>query len=621
MAPVVPLTPQLISQFSSRATLNDLLGDSSSDNENDVNVLLHWLEPYYPLKSAQFEDPLTRTRAAARSCLKDQNSQLEFVSLWLNSIRLQLHLHFGKTVNGQDANTVLSQANSVNKYYYRQAAYLNLSGHALDRFKRGLLALFKRYLLLHEFLAQIQANAAQTPLGEPNTQLQVLTAVGMGDAVRSMMAKLTVERIRSHVNTSAAKCWNVPVLQRLQQWARVEMYPAAMQGHGATEDSLSGEIVRIAQDELIQLRILEIYGLVSAYPHSETALAELHTCLVNESNQSHHRQKLVDEFTTQCFSLLLHLGSNTEDVVLTYLQTIKLFLVIDPTGVLLDRVARPIRKYLKTRSDLVTQLVHGMLDLSEQNRLVEFAQELHKNKKLPPAPIDDLTDVNWVPDPIDALPDFKKGIVSDVVEALVLIFPSTGVFVEEFTRLFGERLLDWEKYNPEEIIRNVELLKTRFGASEFATLDVMVKDIHDSDSINRQNAQSELVVTTLSKMYWPTVCDNLSENDYFNVPVQEGFEKYQSAFSEVRKGRQLKLLPLLGTVKLALEFKAGIREFTVTPAQAAVIDVFDEENDAISKQMIMMVTSMGEYAVTLALRFWQAENVIREENGKFRVIE
>ena len=90
-------------------------------------------------------------------------------------------------------------------------------------------------------------------------------------------------------------------------------------------------------------------------------------------------------------------------------------MIIDPKGVLLDKVVRPIRKYLKTREDIIIKLVRGLLDNSPENELIELARELrapnkyrsksHHSKDL----LEDLLDLNWVPDPVDALPDFKMG--------------------------------------------------------------------------------------------------------------------------------------------------------------------------------------------------------------------
>lgn len=625
MAPTVPLTALTIAQETSLLTLGDLLGDSRPDIENDLNVLLHWLEPYYPVAGNTLQDPLARTRAAARSCLKERPAQLEFVRLWINSIRHQFHSKFAKMVAETSIRDILVQVAAVTKYYTRQSAYLNLSKPAAELFRQGINSLFVRYLLQPRIVDELRSHLTNSSLHEVSLPLSTFAAVGMSDVVQAIMAEITARRIQLHVLKVAARTWNIPVLLHIQEWVHVELYPVFVQGCFDTCDSSRIELVRIFHSELIQLRTSEIYDLVVAFPCSEVALTELHACLVYEpatsGAQTRHRSQLVDAFIKKCNLRLLHLGANTEDVILTYSKTIKAFLIIDPTGVLLDKVARPIRRYLKTRSDLVLQLVQGMLDLRQSNRLVELAQELHKEKKPASEPIDDLTDVNWVPDPVDALPDFKKGKVSDVVEALVSIFPLTGVFIEEFTRLFGERLLQWDRYSATDIIRDVELLKTRFGTNEFTTLDVMVKDIHDSDVVNTELGLSDFIVTVLSKMYWPTVCDNLSENDYFNVPVQDKFEAYQEKFKHLKSGRGLKLIPSLGTVKLELYMKTGVREYSVTPAQATVIEVFNDEEDALSVQTVTMVTGMSEYSVSLALRFWQSQGILKEADGKYKVEE
>ena len=92
---------------------------------------------------------------------------------------------------------------------------------------------------------------------------------------------------------------------------------------------------------------------------------------------------------------------------------------------------RPIRQYLKTREDIIIKLVHGLLDISPNNELIELARELrHPSNKYRSKHdhskdvLEDLLDLNWQPDPIDALPDFKKGKVSDIIESLISIFDS-----------------------------------------------------------------------------------------------------------------------------------------------------------------------------------------------------
>jgi hypothetical protein len=73
---------------------------------------------------------------------------------------------------------------------------------------------------------------------------------------------------------------------------------------------------------------------------------------------SHKRQHLVDVFRQaysptstshkSCIKRLLHPGTDTPVIVAHFISTIKAFRMLDPPGVLLDKVARPIQKYLKS---------------------------------------------------------------------------------------------------------------------------------------------------------------------------------------------------------------------------------------------------------------------------------
>jgi anaphase-promoting complex subunit 2 len=44
---------------------------------------------------------------------------------------------------------------------------------------------------------------------------------------------------------------------------------------------------------------------------------------------------------------LLHPGADTKDIITQYISTIRSLRILEPQGVLLSRVAEPIRKYLR----------------------------------------------------------------------------------------------------------------------------------------------------------------------------------------------------------------------------------------------------------------------------------
>ena len=116
---------------------------------------------------------------------------------------------------------------------------------------------------------------------------------------------------------------------------------------------------------------------------------------------------------------LLHPGASTFQILKVYIALIRSFGLLDPKGVLLDRVARPIRRYLRDREDAVKVVVAGMVADTEDEDgdaiessgevLVELARELSRAAEFAGQGVDDSADLDWddmrwVPDPIDAGP-------------------------------------------------------------------------------------------------------------------------------------------------------------------------------------------------------------------------
>lgn len=67
---------------------------------------------------------------------------------------------------------------------------------------------------------------------------------------------------------------------------------------------------------------------------------------------------------------------------------------------------------------------------------------------------------------------------------VVDIYGSKEMFVNEYRNLLADRLLIQLDFYPEKEIRNLELLKLRFGDSVLHTCEVMLKDISDSKRID-----------------------------------------------------------------------------------------------------------------------------------------
>ena len=52
---------------------------------------------------------------------------------------------------------------------------------------------------------------------------------------------------------------------------------------------------------------------------------------------------------------LLHVGVNTTDILTAYIAAIRSLRALDPSGVILEVVSEPVRKYLRTREDTVRE--------------------------------------------------------------------------------------------------------------------------------------------------------------------------------------------------------------------------------------------------------------------------
>jgi len=669
------LDKSVIHEIIPSSTLNDL---NKPEIDNDINYLLNWLQPYFPpIDIENIEDldgdinvgdlnpsidsPSQRVKAAVR-CLNHNVNQFNFTKLYANSISIEFKRFFNNLPRLASFTQYFNLILKILKYYNNYLIFLNLNDLNINYFHKNLNSLFYHTLIqknthFTDLLEKFLYNCLFVNLSPKSSILDIIkvcVSINFSQIIFDVVIRLSISKIISFIHSNCYGVWNKPVLGKINHFINHEIYPNFSLFVSNFDDRVNNiyisELLKIAHDELVSLRIIEIYQLVSSYPFSIQALNELYQCFQTDfnhkrynqdsqeidsfdlsnvaylasyslSSQAHQRKKLVDAFIENCHRNLLHSGANTVDVISMYNKTIRAFLIVDPKGVLLDKVVRPIRKYLKTRDDVIIKLVHGLLDNDpNSNNLIELAHELRNcGDDLANKTIEDAYGLNWVPDPIDALPDFKKGKVSDIIESLVSIFDSKEVFIDEFNKLFGERLMNIHNYDVSEVKTYINLLKSRFGKNEFTTLDVMIKDISDSEGINAMlqstTAPTPFHSSIISHNYWSTILDNLGENDEFEVPQQilNEFQQFEHKFSEYKRGRLLKLVPSLGSVKLNLTFKNNVtKSFEVNPVKASVISLFDDEENELSVDTISEKLKMSSYVVTQVLQYWVKEGVLSE---------
>ncbi|KAG1659260.1 Anaphase-promoting complex subunit 2 [Nymphon striatum] len=371
-----------------------------------------------------------------------------------------------------------------------------------------------------------------------------------------------------------------------------------------------------------KMRIDELFSIIVEYPESQPAIEDLRDCL----EKTNLRANLIQTLKTAFEKRLLHPGVATVDIISAYISTIKALRVLDPTGVILQLVCEPLRKYLKTREDTVKWIVYN-LTVDSNN---ELNDELVKGE---PLILDELCYSNeetedweyWQPDPVDADPSTKTSRSrksSDIVSTLVNIYGSKELFVREYRTLLADRILLYNRQDTQEEIRHLELLKLRFGESELHLPEVMIKDVIDSRRINSHiqsenekngsSAQMDFNVSALvlSARFWPSF-----REDKLELPpkVQEAFINYTKSFETLKGNRTLIWKPHLGLVSLDIIINDRAFSYSVSPVHATIIMHFETK----SKWTIEELSSVMKTSTSMLRRkisFWQTQGLIKEES-------
>jgi anaphase-promoting complex subunit 2 len=111
---------------------------------------------------------------------------------------------------------------------------------------------------------------------------------------------------------------------------------------------------------LCDLRTREIFDIIIDFPDSMGALQDLRECLQRVDQRANLVQALRKAYVCLISSFLwsklmhlsnakrlLHPGADTRLILQQYVATIKCLRIVDPPGVLLFKVADPIRRYLR----------------------------------------------------------------------------------------------------------------------------------------------------------------------------------------------------------------------------------------------------------------------------------
>ncbi|KIM41173.1 hypothetical protein M413DRAFT_160178 [Hebeloma cylindrosporum] len=444
--------------------------------------------------------------------------------------------------------------------------------------------------------------------------------LGIIDRYESIIASVGYEYIEEHVLKTCAGEWGTPVLEELRVWMSEKVVPWMLhvyaRGASSPEEAktmLQGVGSRFdfhINKTLCDLRTKEIFDIIIDFPDSMGALYDLRDCL----QRVDQRASLVSSLRKSNRKRLLHPGADTRLILQQYVATIKCLRIIDPPGVLLFKVADPIRRYLRERPDTIRSIVANLVGDDESGD--SLVDENEPIQPLQQPELEDYTDPNWEPDPIDAGPEFRTNKPSDVISTLVSIYDSKDLFVKELQVLLAQRLLAITNDNSDRVERerrNVEILKIRFGEAALQVCEVMLKDMTDSKRIDGhvQSQKASIIhPTIISRHFWPAL-----ESSDLVMPGQ--FNTLQSAyaheFTVFKPDKKLKWLPHLGTVQLEIQLEDRTLEVDVPPLEAAFIELFSQKPIWILDDLIEAVGPVDRSASLKALSTWVDHGVLIED--------
>ena len=394
------------------------------------------------------------------------------------------------------------------------------------------------------------------------------------------------------------------------------------------------------------IRIKRLFDIVVDFPDSKNAIDDLKICL----SKTNLRAQVIKGLKQSIEQRLLHPGVNTSDILTAYVAAIKALMCLDTSGVMMENVCEPLKKYLRNRDDTVKCIVSNLTEDGESSNdlMEEFCKDLYTNETVDfidsntAAPISDnqaaSSDSNptrlkawelWMPEPIDSLNyGFDSSNIdskSNIISMLVNIYGSKDMFVNEYKTLLADRLLSNYSFNMEKEIRNLELLKLRFGDSNLFACEAMLKDLSESKRINanileqlRQKSISQiesfavdpttLKCLILSEQFWPKLKDEKIE---LPAELKQIQEKFMASYEAFKGNRTLIWKNNIGQVTIEVELNKQALEFNVTPIQAAVIMKF-QEKDTWSLLELSQSLKMCSFALRKKLYYWKIQGLIKE---------
>lgn len=495
-----------------------------------------------------------------------------------------------------------------------------------------------------------ESQANYRKFSEMNKDLRSMNLLDVlvGDTVMNV-SRLFIER---RVAAKGKSNYSCSYLSELTVWVHNVVKVWIKEIYGLVDNSKELEAIgqkldQYLKDAYAEIRVSHMFEIIIEFPNSEAAIQDLRMCL-ERSNSPNFRLNLIDSVKQSLVESLLHPGVNTYDILTAYISAIKALRALDPSGLILQLVTEPVRRYLKSRSDTVRCIVTALTDEehnSELNReMIRSRTQTNENgldgksgsiEMNLPNEGEKCTATNfelWKPDPIklSSTDDvMKSSRFSDIVSILVNIYETKDLFVEEYQKLLSQRLLNkYDECNLDTELRNLELLTLRFSDCELNRCEVMLKDMQTSKRVNKRILSGDirdqkltnfknLDVLIVSSPFWPDKFSPIAtlseEPPVLALPpeIEEALGTYTKAFEAIQASRSLHWRHHLGSVDMDVTINGKTQNFKVSPLHLAVLYLFKEKTTWKLSELISK-TSLPGATIRSRLALWQRNGLIRD---------
>ncbi|CAG9335349.1 unnamed protein product [Blepharisma stoltei] len=372
------------------------------------------------------------------------------------------------------------------------------------------------------------------------------------------------------------------------------------------------------------IRIEQIFDLILDFPETKPAIDDL-----AEALKYCDLSKILENKTKeQLIQRAVHCSKSTDGILLVYINLTKIMPLLFPTINLLESISGPLKQELRSRTDTFKCIIKTISEDEELYALLDIKQKSIKEQDDFSSDEDEKSALDWQPIPRSALRNVISALnkKSDIVSMLINIYGSPELFMEEYRTYLCKKLWNNTQFEVGNEIKDLEMLKKRFGEGNVHKCEVMIQDILSSKRINafvheKGKGKGFLPIKSLdfliiSSYFWP-----LEEQDMkFELPEKIGkvFEEYSELYTYMKASRKLKFHEQLGSVTLTLDFANGSKKFEgVTPLHAAIISLFDEDDREKSSEDLSKQLGIHPHKLRKEISFWESRGVLqRNKKGE-----